>query len=110
MSAQSQRRTHDDLVKDGGGSVDDQLATAGCADDTQYITGVHFSDGNAAFPAEEFTRTLEVAISAPNVMSLTDQQLCKEGTGGSGSQNEDAHGVGRTLPHPNCDVAGRGLD
>ena len=49
--------------------------------------------------AEKPACSNEVAVTAPDSMSLTLQQLCQKGAGRSGPENEDPHGVAKTLSH-----------
>src|SRR5712664_3259860 len=119
---QPQRRPQHDLVKKRCRGVDDEVAALGRLYDSAQISRVHFRDGNGAFLAQEAPRALRVTVAAPDRMSLPLQQLCEKGTGCSGSQNEDPHGVAKTLSQstpppsalalicPNCALRAGGVD
>src|SRR5580692_7417288 len=97
MRPQPHRRAQHDFIEDRRRSIDDELATLGSLHDSAEIPRVHFRKRDRALLAEEAPRALQVTVAAPDRMSLPLQQLCEEGAGRSGPQNEDPHGVAKTL-------------
>jgi len=89
--AEAKGRADDDFVEDGSGSIDDELAALGGADDSIKIAGVHFSDGDGGFLAEEAAGALRVAVATPDVVALPFKKLCEKGASGAGSEDEDSH-------------------
>jgi len=89
--AEAQRSAQNDFVKDGSGSVDDELAAASGADDAEEVAGVDFGNRNRGLFAEKATPARGVAITAPDVMTLAFEQLGQEGAGRTRSENEDSH-------------------
>ena len=77
MSTQAQRGTHDDLIEDRGRGVDDEVAATRRADDAAQVSRVHPGDGDGAALAQEAAPTFGIAVTAPDRMSLTLQQLCE---------------------------------
>src|SRR6266481_5071547 len=122
MRAQAQRCPQDNLVKDRCRSVDDKLAALRGSHDSAQVSRVHFRYRDSALFAQEAPRALRVAVAAPDRMSLPLQQVCEKGTGRSGPQNEDPHGVAKTLSQstappsavpsicPNCTLRAGGVD
>src|SRR5229473_59434 len=97
MRAQPQRRPQDNLVKHRSRSVDDELAALRGLHDSAQVSRVYFRYSDGAFLAQKAPRALRIAVAAPDRMSLPLQQLCEKGAGRSGPQNEDPHGVAKTL-------------
>src|SRR5439155_19514029 len=97
MRAQPQRRAQDNLIEDLSRSIDDELAALRGLHDSAQISRVHLGYRDGAFLAQEAPRALRIAVAAPDRMSLPLQQLCEKGAGRSGPQNEDPHGVAKTL-------------
>src|SRR2546430_11871109 len=97
MRAQPKGGAKDDFVENGGTRIDDELAALGCFDDAPEIAGVHFGDGAGTLLAQKTPSANRGAVTAPDGVALALQKLCKEGAGGSRSENEDPHGVGKTV-------------
>src|SRR5881394_2555755 len=87
----------DDFVENRGARIDDELAALGCFDDASEIASVYFGKGNGTFLALKSASANRVAVTAPDGVALALQKLCKEGAGRSRSENEDPHGVGKTV-------------
>jgi len=81
VRAQTQRRTQDDVVEHGGQSVDDQVCAAPGPNDGPEIPGVRFDDPDLAPFSEEAAGSLDVAVSAPDGVSLTIEELRQQGAG-----------------------------
>ena len=97
MRAQAKGGAEDDFVENRSARIDDELAALGCFDDASEIAGVYFGNGDGAFLAEKAASANRVAVAAPDGVALALQKLCKEGAGRSRSENEDPHGVGKTV-------------
>ena len=97
MRAKAKRGAKDDFVENGGAGINDELAALGRFDDASEIAGVYFGNGNGALFAQKAPSANRVAVAAPDGVPLALQKLCKERAGGSRSQNEDPHGVGKTV-------------
>src|SRR5215467_904097 len=69
------------------------MAAARRTDDPAQVPRVHFRHGHRAAPSEKTACALRIAVAAPHRMSLLLKQLCEEGSGRAGTQNEDPHGV-----------------
>src|SRR2546423_4539883 len=65
VRAQSQSGAHDDLVKNGSGGIDEELASAGGTNDAAQIAGVDLGDGDGAPGTQKAARALEIAVPAP---------------------------------------------
>ena len=107
MRTKPQGGAKDDFVKDGRGRVDDELAALGGLDDSAQIAGVHFHDGNGALFAQKAPGADWIAVAAPNGVALPLQKLREKGAGCPRSQNEDPHGVEKTLPQYASSPEGR---
>jgi len=97
MRAEPKGGAKDDFVENGSARIDDELAALGCFDDAPEIAGVHFGDGNGTLLAQKAPTANRVAVTAPDGVALALQKLCEERSGRSRSQNEDPHGVGKTV-------------
>jgi hypothetical protein len=73
MHAQAQGGTHYDLIEDRGGGVDQQLATAGGAHDATQVSGIDVGNGNAGIFAQKMVSALQIAVPAPDRVSLPVQ-------------------------------------
>ena len=99
VSAQAKRRAKDNLVKNSGRGVDDQIRAAARANDGPQISGVRLDHLDRAFLAQKPLRALRVAIAAPDGMSLAREQLCQQGARAARAENEYPHRL-ETLPYP----------
>ena len=97
MRPHPQGRAQHNLIEHRRSSIDDELATLGRLYDPAQVARIHFRDRDGASFAQEAPRARWVAIPAPHRMSLPLQQLREKGTGRSGTQDEDPHGVAKTL-------------
>ena len=91
--AKAESGAENDLIEDGGGGVDDELATLGGTDDAVEIAGVDLGDGDRRLFAEEAASAFGVAVATPDVVALAFEKLCEKGAGGTRSENEDSHAV-----------------
>ena len=91
VGANAESGAENDFVKDGSGGVDDQLAALGGANDGAEVAGVDGGDGDGGSFAEKAAGAGRIAVATPDIVALAFQKLCEERTGGSSSQNEDAH-------------------
>jgi hypothetical protein len=97
VRAQAKRGSHHNLIKDARRSVDDELAAACGAHNAPQISCIYLGDGNRASFAQKAAGTFEVTVTAPDSVSLTLEEFCKKGAGCAGPENEDPHGVAKTL-------------
>ena len=84
MGAQMQRGPHHDLIEQRSGGVDDELRSAGGANNAAQIARIHRGDGNEAFFPEEAAGAVRVAVATPDRVALAFEKLREEGTGRSG--------------------------
>ena len=70
MDAEAERGAHHDLVKNGGSSVDHQLAAACGSHNPMQVPGIHVGDGDATAPPQKVVCALQIAVTAPDRMSL----------------------------------------
>jgi hypothetical protein len=98
MGSNAEGRAQDNFIKNRSRGIDDELAALGGLHNAAQIAGVDLSDGNGALFAEKTPRADRIAVTAPNGVALTVKKLREEGAGRPRSQDEDPHGVGKTVP------------
>jgi len=99
MASQPQRRAQNNLVKDCRKRIDDQVCPARRSDDRPDIPRVRFDDLNLAFPAEKMVRPLDIAVAAPDDMSLSFEESCQQRARAARSQDKYPHRL-RNVSHP----------
>src|SRR5712692_3130504 len=99
MRPHPQGRTQHNLIENRRRSIDDELTALCRLYDSAQVARIHFRDWDRTSFAQETPRARWVAVPAPHRMSLALQQLCEKGAGRSGTQDEDPHGVVKTLSH-----------
>ena len=91
VRAEMEGRAQDDLVEHGRRGVHQQVAAARRAHDGAHIPRVDDINGDRGIFAQEAAGSLRVAVAAADGVPLAFKQLSQQGTGGPGSDNEDAH-------------------
>jgi hypothetical protein len=73
MGAQSQSRTHDDVVQNSGARIDQEMAAFGCLDNASQIAGIDLLNHHPGSFAEKVTCTDRITVTTSHVMALTNE-------------------------------------
>src|ERR1700683_2091606 len=98
MRTQAQRSAKNNFVEHRRRGVDQQIAAACRANDRPQVSSVRFHNFYFAFLSEKLLCSFRVAVSAPDGMSLTHQQMGQQRAGAAHAQHEYTHRLA-TLQH-----------